>query len=285
MSKQLSFLVTTIFIITSFAAADGGNPIIDRAVVDTADNLSLVDTNNPFAAAEIVNAWEVWAEGPYPVRLVIFRGDPAEEYGWTKVGESDLETPVVGFNQFTLSTPIAVQAGDFVGFHSPENGVVSLDCGGGSIARGIWYAWDWNVTWPYSSGDFDGRLLDVGSRTYSIRAFQIPVDVTIDIKPGSDTNPINLKSKGKVPVAILSVDGFDATDVDPDTVILAGASAVKSAAKDVNGDGAPDLVLHFNTQDLNLDNASTEAELTGSTTAGLSIVGSDTVTVPKGGKK
>ena len=46
------------------------------------------------------------------------------------------------------------------------------------------------------------------------------VEVEIDIKPGSDPNSINLKSKGVVPVAVLTTDDFDASDVDPDTVTL-----------------------------------------------------------------
>ena len=37
--------------------------------------------------------------------------------------------------------------------------------------------------------------------------------VNIDIKPGSETNTINLGSKGNVPVAILSTTVFDATTV------------------------------------------------------------------------
>jgi hypothetical protein len=50
------------------------------------------------------------------------------------------------------------------------------------------------------------------------------LQVTIDIKPGSSVNPINLKSRGKVPVATLSDPAFDATTVDGRTVVFAGAS-------------------------------------------------------------
>jgi len=112
----------------------------------------------------------------------------------------------------------------------------------------------------------------------------------IDIKPGSDPNSINLKSKGKVPVAILSSEVFDATTVDPSTVKLADAQvAVKgkkgklmASVEDVNGDGLDDLVLHFNTQELNLTKDSTEAVLIGETFDGMSIIGSDSVNiVPK----
>jgi hypothetical protein len=42
----------------------------------------------------------------------------------------------------------------------------------------------------------------------------------IDIKPGNDTNSINLKSKGLVPVAILTTEDFDALSVDAGSVFL-----------------------------------------------------------------
>ncbi len=76
------------------------------------------------------------------------------------------------------------------------------------------------------------------------------IQVTIDIKPGSDPNSINLSSAGVVPVAILSTADFDATTVDPDSLFLSGAN-VKMAGKignflshneDVNGDGLLDRV-------------------------------------------
>ncbi len=48
--------------------------------------------------------------------------------------------------------------------------------------------------------------------------------MSIDIKPGSDLNSINLGSNGTIPVAIFSTVDFDATTVDPLTVTLADAS-------------------------------------------------------------
>ena len=123
--------------------------------------------------------------------------------------------------------------------------------------------------------------------------------VTIDIKPGSFPNSINLASKGVVPVAILGSAIFDASDVDPSTLTLASAG-VKMAGKtdkllcsieDVSGDfgggpeGAPDgfldLVCHFVTVDLGLTDGDTEATLTGMTFGGQDIEGTDSInTVP-----
>jgi hypothetical protein len=108
------------------------------------------------------------------------------------------------------------------------------------------------------------------------------IQVPIDIKPGIDPNSINLKSNGVVPVAILSTIAFEATAVDPDTVLFADAFPVKWTMEDVNQDGEMDLLLHFRTQDLNLTQDSTEATLTGETLDGTPIEGTDSVNiVPK----
>jgi len=107
-------------------------------------------------------------------------------------------------------------------------------------------------------------------------------EVEIDIKPGSDLNSINLKSRGVVPVAVLTTDDFDASTIDPstETVEFAGASPVRWALCDVDGDGDDDILFHFKTQDLNLDENSTEATLTVD-----GIGGTDTVRIVQSKKK
>jgi hypothetical protein len=107
-------------------------------------------------------------------------------------------------------------------------------------------------------------------------------NVIIDIKPGSYPNSINLGSKGVVPVAVLTTDDYDATLIDPGTVSFADASPLRWAIEDVDGDGDEDLLFHFKTQELGLDENSTEATLTGETYGETSIQGTDTVNiVPK----
>lgn len=82
-----------------------------------------------------------------------------------------------------------------------------------------------------------------------------PIAVEIDIKPGSDSNPINLKSKGVIPVAILTTDDFDATTVDGSTIEFAGASPVHGVGhfKDVDEDGDIDWVGHFKIQEMSIE--------------------------------
>jgi hypothetical protein len=122
--------------------------------------------------------------------------------------------------------------------------------------------------------------------THSVAFNNITVDgclylfeVEIDIKPGSDPNSINLNSKGVVPVAVINTDDFDANDIDPDTVSFAGASPVRWIMEDVDGDGDMDLLFHFKTQELELDEDSTEATLTGETHGGNPVQGTDTVNI------
>ena len=105
----------------------------------------------------------------------------------------------------------------------------------------------------------------------------------LDIKPGSDPNSINLKSKGVVPVAVLSDVTFDATTIDPVTVKFAGASPLRWAIEDVDHDGDMDMIFHFKTQELlDLDEDSTEATLSGETLDGIAFSPSDAVRIVHG---
>ena len=107
--------------------------------------------------------------------------------------------------------------------------------------------------------------------------------VVIDIKPGDYPNSINLRSKGLVPVAVLSTEDFDASSVNPDTVQLASASATRWIIKDVDGDGNNDMLIFFRTEELTgLSGNSTDAILTGNTFDGTPFEGTDSVNiVPK----
>jgi hypothetical protein len=104
-------------------------------------------------------------------------------------------------------------------------------------------------------------------------------EVAIDIKPCKDPNYISLRSRGTVPVAVLTTDNFDARDIDPDTVLFAGASPVRWAKKDVDEDGDKDMLFHFEPRELDLDKTSTEATLTGETYDGELIWGTDSVII------
>ena len=85
----------------------------------------------------------------------------------------------------------------------------------------------------------------------------------------------------RIPVAILTTDTFDATTVDPTTVLFGATGTetapVHAALEDVDGDGDTDMILHFNTQDTDIVCGDTSASLTGETVSGQEIEGSDSI--------
>jgi hypothetical protein len=110
----------------------------------------------------------------------------------------------------------------------------------------------------------------------------------IDIRPGTYSNRINLKSRGTVPVAILSTPDFDAATVDPKTVTLAGGpvkmkerNKPMASLEDVNKDGYKDLMVHIDTRRLELSKEATVAYLEGMTygETPTAIKGVDTVKI------
>ena len=129
-----------------------------------------------------------------------------------------------------------------------------------------------------------------------------PVVVYVDIKPMSCSNPLNVDSKGVLPVAILGTADFDVTQIDPATVLLHGVAPLRSALEDVAAssydctegpDGYLDLTLKFNTQEvvdaLCAANVVNDGEwwvlpLMGELEDGTEIVGGDVVFILKKGK-
>ena len=107
--------------------------------------------------------------------------------------------------------------------------------------------------------------------------------VQMVIHPGSFPNAstINPKSKGVIPVAILSTNTFDATTVNPASVKFGPAEAVETHGRghteDVNRDGWRDLVVHFHTQDTGIVCGNTSVSLTGTTFSGQTFKGSASI--------
>jgi hypothetical protein len=109
----------------------------------------------------------------------------------------------------------------------------------------------------------------------------------IDIKPGSDENPIDPLNRGVIPVAILGSDTFDVQGVDVATLAFGPDGAppfhrVSGHLREMNDDGFTDLLAHFATEETGIAFGDEEACLTGELLDGVPFEGCDTIkTVPQ----
>lgn len=139
----------------------------------------------------------------------------------------------------------------------------------------VLYAWDWYV--------WDNDV----NNTMTVELWRLPLDVEIDIKPGSDPNCFNNNGHGVIPVAILGNDAFDVTQIDASTITLEGL-AIKTVGKgnkllahisDVNADGFDDLVVQIEDVDGTFASGNGTATVTGTLLDGTPIEGTDSICV------
>lgn len=140
--------------------------------------------------------------------------------------------------------------------------------------------------WAGFDGNVDGFTIGINGdeTTYN---FEYVTPIEIDIKPGGSQNTINLGSAGVVPVAMLSSESFDATQINPATVALAGAkvrlvgrgSKYLCQTRDVNGDGRTDLVCDVETASFLIEPGDTMATLEAMTVAGHPVRGQDIIRI------
>jgi hypothetical protein len=102
----------------------------------------------------------------------------------------------------------------------------------------------------------------------SAYVFALPFAVEIDIKPGSDPNPVNPDIRGLIPVAVFGSDTFDATAVDEYTLGFGPSGASLAHARgphfeDIDGDGFLDLLAHYRIEETGIAPGDTEACLMG----------------------
>ena len=142
------------------------------------------------------------------------------------------------------------------------------------------------------SGGISRFLFDASGNAYSngfvstprlggVAIFDYVVRVSIDIKPGSAVNSINPRSNGRIAVAILTTDAFDALTVDTSTVHFGAtgreAAPVHAAREDADRDGRMDLILQFDTERTGIQCGATSASLTGKSFGGQFIKGTDLI--------
>ncbi|MEZ6134573.1 MAG: Ig-like domain-containing protein [Pirellulaceae bacterium] len=114
--------------------------------------------------------------------------------------------------------------------------------------------------------------------------------VQIDIKPNDSRNAINVRSRGKVEVAILSSVLFDAQSVDVGSLRFGRVGDEDSLSRnpssgeprydliDLNGDGLLDLVVRFELELTGFNVGDTKGVLNGRTIAGAAFQGEDRIT-------
>jgi hypothetical protein len=108
----------------------------------------------------------------------------------------------------------------------------------------------------------EGDNHTVGFRVASVVPEPV-MPINLDIKPQSCPNPLNVKSRGLLPVAILGSEDFDVSSIDAVSICLAGVAPIRSSYEDVatpvsdsnececsteGPDGFLDLTLKFETQ-------------------------------------
>ncbi len=147
--------------------------------------------------------------------------------------------------------------------------------------------------------------LAINDDTFDFACFNPEIQVVVDIKPGGCENPINYKSKGNTPVAILGAEDFDVSTIDVDSIRLAGQEGFKFSIEDVANstecdgvDGIEDLTFKIQTQTLLegikdavgglSDGDTVSVEVTGNLNEdsnGTAITGGDEVSILIKGKK
>ena len=123
--------------------------------------------------------------------------------------------------------------------------------------------------------------------------------VSIDIKPGQFPNTKGCLNQGRLSVAVLTTDDFNATTINPATVTFGKttgleAPAVQSSVVDVNSDGRLDMLFQlsfpatgFTCADIpqGQHDITLNGTLRGQTLGGTPIVGTDTLQLVPGNKE
>lgn len=161
----------------------------------------------------------------------------------------------------------------------------------------------------FEAPPFNCPMLTNYGNVWLIRAFGhcdgVITGHPIDIKPQSCPNPLGVKDKGVIPMAILGTMDFDVSEIDPSTILFEGElPPIRWAYEDVaepfpgelcdcwtNGpDGYVDLTLKFDAPALievlgDIENGDIlEVELTWSLYNGIQMSGSDCMIVRAKGK-
>ncbi len=115
----------------------------------------------------------------------------------------------------------------------------------------------------------DMRNADTYSANADVYATRITgrqaVNIVVDVRPGSCPNPLNPKSLGLLPVAVLGCEELDVAMINPSSIRLEGVAPLRFHIADIaapsgennsctgsikSPDGYADLMIKFNTRDI-----------------------------------
>jgi len=300
--------------------------------VRVADSHSLTPTNEVTVSAWIHIRSVSWSDRTAIVCKYYWRGDRAYFLGLGKNKDPDkttvafvvAETPhTIGYPRYSTTSLLPGQWYHVAATFEPNHEVIYVN----SIKETD----DSNLSIPDSipnnsqplyigyhkdeeDGFFDGIIDEVALWQRALSAEEVgqlyqqgmapPVQVAVDIKPGSCPNPLNPASRGILPVAVLGAEDFDVNAIDIASIRLEGVAPVRSNYEDVSAqvvdgnecdcsttgpDGYADLTLKFRTQNIVAELA-TQIEdlaqgdmlvlsLTGTLTDGTAIEGQDCVVI------
>lgn len=181
-----------------------------------------------------------------------------------------------------------------------DAGAFSIDAGSGQITVADTTQLDFETTPRFDFivrvSDPDG-LFDDAAVTIHLTDVPETISPPIDIRPGDESNTINIKSNGHIEVALLSTDSFDALSVDVNSLTFGQTGYEDSLSRnpsngkprfkivDINGDGRLDIVVRFEIEDTGFQVGDTLGHLRGRTIDGLLIESSQYVMIRKPGKK
>ena len=122
-----------------------------------------------------------------------------------------------------------------------------------------------------NGGSISNTARTMGPYTLTVSGLKPSMqEINIDIKPGNnEVSVLNPKSKGVIPVALLSDKDFDPFEVDPASLTFGQKGdepSLQRCAKDgrdLNGDGKPDRVCFFDNEKTGFDKTQTVAKMKG----------------------
>ncbi len=275
--------------------ADNGEAITDFGSSDVIQGLALQADGGIVASGGVVvpiaggSSTDVFA-------LARYQPDGVLDQTWGVGGKVTTDFPPTDSGE-DLAGPVAIQ---------PDGKIAAGGCSGNCSILGVArYETDGSADSDFGNAGLvsmpsvgavqalalqpDGKILVAvnGLGVARLLGETVVTTVTVDIKPGSNTNPINLASRGVIPVAILTTNTFDASTVDPLSICFGDAddrsqrdcTAVPSMGEvtDVNRDKRADLLLGYEVNQTGIDPGDTTACLTGRTRAGVSIEGCDLI--------